>query len=139
MDETRTGSKAWNIGLWILQVLLALAFGMIGTMSLVTPIADMERPGGDKGAWMLEMPCLDRFIGAFELAGGLGLVLPALTRIKPSLTPLAAAMLVLVMVLAAGFHVVVNDATKITPAVVLGLLRALLAWGRWKKAPILPL
>jgi hypothetical protein len=50
-------------------------------------------------------PALVRFIGVSELAGALGLIMPAITRIKPRLTPLAAAGLVLVMIFAAAFHI----------------------------------
>lgn len=127
-----------NIVLWILQALLALAFGMAGTMKLITPIATLASQGGDASAWMNEMPWLVRFIGASELAGAIGVVLPAATRIKPMLTPLAAALLVVVMILAAGYHVMANDAAHMMPAVVLGLISAFVAWGRWKKSPIAP-
>ena len=83
-----------------------------------------------------EMPVLIRFIGISELAGGLGLLLPAALRIWPRLTGLAAAALALVMVLAVIFHIARGEAPAIGTNIVLGLLAAFVAWGRLYKAPI---
>jgi DoxX-like family len=85
-------------------------------------------------AWME----LVRFIGASELLGAIGLVLAAVTRSKPVLTALAAAGLVIVMVLAAGFHVSRGELQMLPPSLVLGAFAAFVAWGRFKKAPIAP-
>jgi hypothetical protein len=79
-----------------------------------------------------------RFIGISELLGGLGLVLPSLTRIQPRLTALAALGLVVVMVLAAGFHVTRGEFQHVPMNLVLGGLAAFVAWGRAMKAPISP-
>jgi putative oxidoreductase len=127
-------SRGWHIGLWVLQVLLGAAFIMSGGMKLATPIAELVKAGM---TWAESMPWLPRFIGASEFAGGLGLIVPAATRIKPFLTPLAAALLCLVMVLAAGYHVVNGDTIGHTmPSVVLGALCAFVAYGRFKRAPV---
>ena len=74
--------------------------------------------------------------GTAELAGALGLLLPALTRIKPSLTPLAAAGLVTIMALASVFHATRGESGGIVVNLVLGSVAAFIAWGRYKKAPI---
>jgi len=87
---------------------------------------------GDIPAWLV------RFIGLAELAGGLGLILPALTRIQPQLTPLAGAGLALVMFLAAGFHLSRGEFGFIVPNIVLLALAAFVAYGRWQVAPIAP-
>lgn len=122
-----------NKTLWAIQILLALAFGMAGAMKLFMPIADLAAQMG----WPGEMsPLLVRFIGLSELAGALGLVLPFALRIRPSLTPLAAAGLVVVMLLAAGFHLTRGEGAMILPNLVLGALAAFVAWGRSKKAPV---
>ena len=119
--------------LWIVQVLLALAFAMAGAMKLFTPIADLAAQMG----WPGESPALlVRFIGLAELSGALGLILPSALRIRPSLTPLAAAGLVVVMGLAAGFHLVRGEMAALGAPLVLGALAAFVAWGRSKKAPI---
>lgn len=126
-------SKGWHITLWILQVLLALAFGMAGFMKLTTPIAELAK----QMPWTGDVPVsLVRLIGVAELAGALGLILPALTRIRPALTILAAGGLALVMVLAAGFHLTRSEMPMVVPNLVLGFLAGLVAWGRSKKTPI---
>lgn len=130
-----TQSKGWNITLWILQVLLAILFGMAGFMKLTAPIADLAKTV----PWAANVSeGLVRFIGASELAGALGLILPSLTRIRPSLTPLAAGGLVLVMILAAGFHLTRGETPGIGFNFALALVAGLIAWGRTKKAPISP-
>src|SRR5262245_22830625 len=95
-EATTGGSKILRGALWTVQVLLAIAFGMAGVMKATQPIevlaAQMVWPGDVPSA-------LVRFIGVSELLGGIGLVLPAATRIQPRLTPLAAVGLVVVMIL----------------------------------------
>jgi putative oxidoreductase len=130
---TASTPKAWNISLWVVQVLLAFAFGMAGVMKTTTPIAELAA----KMVWPGVVPeAMVRFIGVSEFAGALGLVLPAATRIKPSLTALAGAALALVMVLAAGFHVMRAEWFALPINLTLGALAAFVAWGRFKKAPI---
>ena len=77
-----------------------------------------------------------KFIGLVEVLGALGLVLPSALRIKPGLTPLAAAGLVCTMVAAAGLHISIGEAAMIAPNLVLGTLAALVAWGRHRRAPM---
>jgi uncharacterized membrane protein YphA (DoxX/SURF4 family) len=128
-------SKALHIGLWVVQVLLALMFTFAGTMKATQPIAalaaQMKWPGAVPEA-------LVRFIGVSELLGGLGLILPAATRIKPILTPVAAIGLVTVMAMAAAFHVSRGELSALPVNAVIGGLAAFVAWGRMKKAPIAP-
>lgn len=122
-------------GLWIVQILLALAFLAAGFMKLTMPIEQLAQ----NMVWVSDVPAwLVRFIGLAEVAGGLGLVLPALTRIQPHLTPLAGAGLALVMILASGFHLTRGEFGFIIPNIVLLALAAFVAYGRWKIAPITP-
>lgn len=131
---TNTPKKGLHIGLWVAQVLLGAAFGMAGIMKLGTPAEEMIANGM---AWADRVPAgLILFIGAAELAGAIGLIVPSATRILPSLTPLAAAALTLVMVLAAGEHVMAGEGAHIAPNFVLGGLALFVAWGRHKAAPI---
>lgn len=130
---TARGGSALHIGVWVAQVLLALGFGMAGLMKLSTPYADLAA----KAAWARATPeVLLKCIGVVEVLGALGVVLPAATRIKPMLTPLAAAGFVVVMVLASGLHASLGEPPIAN--VILGGLAAFVAWGRWKKVPILP-
>jgi uncharacterized membrane protein YphA (DoxX/SURF4 family) len=112
--------------LWTVQILLMLVFVFSGSMKLIMPIEEMTAD--------IALPeFLLRFIGVSEVLGGLGLVLPGLFRIRPELTPLAAAGLSIIMVGA----VVITAATMsavlaLIPLVVL-LLTVFVGYGRWKQ------
>jgi putative oxidoreductase len=132
---TTQPSKGLHIALWVVQVLLAAAFLMAGGMKLTAPIEELAK----NMAWVSAVPPgLVRFIGLSEVAGALGLILPAATRIKPSLTGVAGAALVVVMVLAMGMHISRGEYPFLGGPVVLAALSAFVAWGRLKKAPIAP-
>lgn len=60
-------SKGLNIALWVVQILLAAMFIMVGFMKVVTPIEKL----GAQMSWVKDMPGLIRFIGIAELLGGL--------------------------------------------------------------------
>lgn len=125
--------RGLHIGLWAAQVVLAVLFGMAGMSKTTQPIADLAQQLGWPGA----VPAgLVRFIGTAELLGSIGLVLPAATRINPWLTPLAAAGLVTVMVLASVFHLTRGELGGVAFNAVLGSVAAFVAWGRIRKAPI---
>jgi putative oxidoreductase len=132
-DATRP-NRALRACLWTVQVLLALAFVSAGFMKLTTPIDQLVV----RMPWVADVGVLVRFIGAAEIAGALGLVLPAATRIQPRLTPLAAAGLVTVMVLAALMHIQRGELGVLPVNVLLGGLAAFVAWGRAVRAPIRP-
>jgi putative oxidoreductase len=120
--------------LWVLQVLLGLAFVAAGFPKLIQPYAELAQ----QMAWVSDVPeGLVRFIGVAEVLGGLGLILPAATRILPWLTPVAAAGLALDMMLATLFHLVRGEVGVVVVPLLLGLLAALVAYGRWRTVPIL--
>jgi uncharacterized membrane protein YphA (DoxX/SURF4 family) len=130
--ERRQGTRGearlrTRVLLWVLQGLLAALFVFAGTMKLVLPIEAMAGPVALPGAFL-------RFIGVAELLGGLGLVLPGLLRIRPSLTPLAAAGLVIIMVGATAISLRVGIGAALMPFFV-GLLTAFVAYGRSRVAP----
>lgn len=127
------GSKALRIGLWAVQVLLAFVFAMSGGMKLAVPYEELLK----QGPWVQSVPeGLVKFIGVAEVSGALGVILPAATRIKPLLTPLAAAGFVVIMVLASALHLSLGQPPILQ--VILGGLAAFVAWGRFRKAPITP-
>lgn len=121
-----------NILLWVLQILMGVYFFAIGVIHFVIP------PGlPDAMAWMYDLsPVLHYFSGTAEILGGLGLILPSVTKIKPKLTPLAGAGLVIVMIGAAFWHLNRGEAMNITLNVVNALVLAFIAYGRWKLKPI---
>lgn len=123
--------SALSIVLWVVQVLLALLFLFAGGMKLVLPLEQLAGPPGSvvlPGAFV-------RFIGVVELLGGLGLVLPGLLRIRPGLTPLAAAGLVIVMIGAVVITVLGGQAAMDWIPALTGLLAAFVAYGRWRLVP----
>lgn len=125
-------SKILHVSLWVAQVLVALAFGMAGFMKLSMPISELAAKGMGFVNHISEG--LVRFIGTVELLGALGLILPAAMRIKPILTPIAAIGIAVIMLLSIKEHVTQNE--PVVANIILLLLAAFVAWGRFKKAPI---
>jgi DoxX-like family len=118
-----------SYALWIVQGLLALVFLFAGGAKLVLPLEAMQGPVSLPGSFL-------RFLGVVEVLGALGLILPGLFRIRPALTPLAAAGLVIIMI---GATVITLRAGQVTAALislVVGLLAAFVAYGRWRLAPL---
>jgi putative oxidoreductase len=123
-------SKKINVTLWVLQGLLALFFGLAsGAPKLFLPLDMIPMP------IPLAEPFL-RFIGVCEVLGALGLILPGLTRIRPGLTPLAGACLVLLTICAAVYQLAAGQPANAVMALVIGLLAAVVAYGRWRLAPL---
>jgi hypothetical protein len=115
--------------LWIVQGLLALLFLFAGGTKLVLPLDQLAGPVPIPGLLL-------RFIGAAEVLGGLGLILPAALRIRPGLTPLAALGLVIIMVGATAITLMTGPAAMALIPLVVGLLAAFVAYGRWRLAPL---
>jgi uncharacterized membrane protein YphA (DoxX/SURF4 family) len=117
-----------NRALWIVQILLALLFLSAGAVKLITPVEQIAQQMHMSATFI-------RFIGVCEVLGTIGLILPRLLRIKPWLTPLAAALLVVIMIGAT----VVTWQMKPGPGAlfpfVTGLLCAFVAYGRCRVAP----
>lgn len=121
--------------LWTVQILLALVFVAVGFTKAVMPMEQLV--ANPNLTWVSDIPVwLVRFIGLAELAGGVGLILPALSRIQPWLTTLAAGSLALLMLLGALFHLGRGETSMMAPALLLLALSAFVAYGRWKLAPI---
>jgi uncharacterized membrane protein YphA (DoxX/SURF4 family) len=120
-----------NRVLWIVQILLALLFLFAGVAKFVMPVDQMIQgmpPALASGAFL-------HFIAICEVVGAIGLIVPALLRIKPGLTPLAAAGLVIIMIGAIVVALPQGLAVAMLPLVT-GLLLAFVAWGRWRIAPL---
>jgi hypothetical protein len=118
-----------SYALWIVQGLLALLFLFAGGVKLVLPLetvtAQMPVPG----------PFV-RFIGVAEVLGAMGLILPGLLRIRPGLTPLAAAGLVIIMIGATVLTLAGGDVASALIPLGVGVLAAFVAYGRWRLAPL---
>lgn len=117
---------------WVLQILLGVYFVVTGVIHLVVPEG---LPGVLEWMYDLSTP-LHWIAGLAEIAGGLGLVLPAATRTAPRLTPLAASGLVLVMLSAAGWHATRGETRSIVGNVVVAALLAFVVHVRTRVHPI---
>jgi hypothetical protein len=127
---TSTSSRVLNIALWILQVVLAALFLWHGQLMAFPPADMVAMINANIG------PELRVFIGVAEILAAVGLILPGLTRILPSLTALAAAGLVIVMASATLFHLVRGETASAISALVILVLVSVVAYTRWKVAPI---
>jgi hypothetical protein len=119
-----------SIGLWTLQILLALFFAAgSGAPKLLLPVSDLPMP--------IPLPqVFVWFIGAAEVLGALGLILPGVTRKRPGLTPLAAACLTLLTLCATVYQLLARQPESAIFAAVMGVLCAMVAYGRWRAAPV---
>jgi uncharacterized membrane protein len=117
-----------NAFLWVLQVLLGGTFVAAGLMHAGQPRQRLL----ERLPWVEDFsePTV-KFIGTMELAGGLGVVLPALTGIAPILTPIAATGLAVIMLGAVATHIRRREPAGVAVAGVLFVLAAVVAWGRF--------
>jgi len=131
-------TKACNVLLWTLQVLWGLFFSFTGFGKVLAYDPAVWNHMLHQVAWFSAVPQgLFLFIGACEFLGGIGLILPTMTGVKPKLTPFAAIGLTLVMVLAAIFHIVRSESHFFLPVnLVLGGVTAFIAYGRLTAMPI---
>jgi putative oxidoreductase len=119
-----------HVVLWTLQGFLALFFGLAsGAPKLFLPPEMIPMP--IPLSWLFL-----HFIGVAEVLGAFGLILPGLTHIRPGLTPLAAACLVLLTICAAVYQLLAGQVGNALFALTMGLLAAFVAYGRWRLAPL---
>ncbi len=119
-------SQPVNVILWTIQGVLALAFLFAGSMKLVAPAVTVAQIAGATPEGLL------RFIGLCEVAGALGLILPGLLHLRPTLTPLAAAGLVIIMSGAVAANIALGRPSDAIPPAALGVLAALVIGGRMR-------
>jgi uncharacterized membrane protein YphA (DoxX/SURF4 family) len=128
-------SKALGVGLWIVQVLLALTFVGTGIWKFVTPIPELA----SKMPWMGQVsPSFLYTTAVFDTLGGLGVLLPSMTRIRPRLAALAALGCAALQASAIVFHVSRGETANTPFNFVLVALSLFVAWGRQAKAVIAP-
>ncbi|MFC0433268.1 DoxX family protein [Kutzneria buriramensis] len=119
-----------NIALWVVQALLALVYLAAGGLKVARPREQLVASGNYD--WMKDTSDAGvKAVGAVELLGALGLVLPELTGIAPILTPIAAVGLVVVQVGAIRVHLTRNERKPLPANVILLLLAAFVAAGRF--------
>jgi hypothetical protein len=109
---------------------LAVVFLFAGGAKLAMSAEQMATPGP------VQLPvAFVRFIGVCEVLGALGMILPGITGIRRGLTPLGAAGLVIIMIGATVVNIANGMAPVAIPTIILGLLAAYVAYGRWQQTP----
>jgi hypothetical protein len=121
-----------NILLWVLQVLLALAFLAHGGLVLFPPaeIAAKMYASFPRSFWL--------FLGVAEILSAVGLTLPGVTRMQPWLVSWAAAGVMIVMICATIYHVTRGEMSSAIVTLVLLAMATFVAYMRWRVAPIRP-
>jgi DoxX-like protein len=117
-----------NVVLWILAGLLAVAMLGAGSLKLITPKDGLAAKGMELG----ELPAgAIKAIGALEVLGGIGLVVPALVHVAPVLVAWAAVGVAVLMAGAVVFHLRRKEIQGALPAVALLVMAVVVAWGRF--------
>jgi uncharacterized membrane protein YphA (DoxX/SURF4 family) len=115
--------------LWIAQWILALIFLVAGVAKLVMPLQTV--------ADQIGLPVgLLHFVALMEVLGALGMILPGLLHVRPGLTPLAAAGLIVIMIGAVTVTLRTQPMPVAILPVVTGLLAIFVAYGRWRLVPL---
>lgn len=124
--------RALSAGLWLAQILIAFFMLFGAYMKLAAPAEEVAK----MMVWATQYPTLKTFTGIVDLLGGLGILLPALTRIQPRLTVLAALGVIVLQVLAFAFHGSRGEWAATPFNVFLLVLAGLVYWGRSRAVPV---
>ena len=119
-----------NILLWVLQALLALAFLAHGWLFLSPPAELVDQMNASLPRWF------QLFLGVAEVLAAVGLTLPGLTRILPSLVVYAAVGIMIVTVSATVFHLARGEMRSAAITVVLFAIATFVAYVRYRVLPI---
>lgn len=127
-------SMIGNLVLWLAQIALSGPFIFGGVVKLTTPIAELAKVM----VWTAEYPMLARFTALVDILGGLGVLLPALTRVRPQVTIQAAWGCAALQLCAMAFHLSRSEAAMVPMNIAFLALAIFIAWGRTKWLPITP-
>jgi hypothetical protein len=133
--DRASGSRALRVSLWVVQGLLGLTFLGTGVWKALTPIPELAA----KMPWMGEVsPGFLYATALFDALGGVGVVLPSITRVAPRLAVLAALGCAALQTSAIVFHFSRGEGANTPFNVFLVALSLFVAWGRSAKAPVAP-
>jgi uncharacterized membrane protein YphA (DoxX/SURF4 family) len=121
-----------NVTLWVLQVVLAVAFFAHGWIFLSPPAAMVELMNASIA------PTFRIFLGVAEVLAAIGLILPGITRVLPWLVPCAAAGLMVVMIGATALHAVRGELSSAISTALLFVAATFVGYMRWQVRPIVP-
>ena len=127
-----TARKGLHVSLWAVQALLALFYVYAGVTKLATPAAELAK----MMPWTGVYPGLVPFTGVVDLLGGVGMVLPMLTGVRPRLTVWAARGQIVLQLLATGFHLSRGEFMVVPMNLCLLALAAFVLWGRARALPL---
>jgi uncharacterized membrane protein len=127
LDE---GVDMMNIALWIIAGLLAAVFLIAGANKLLIPQEKLAKAPG--GGWVLDFSAgFVKALGAVEILGAVGLILPTLLDIAPVLVPLAALGLALIMTGAVITRIRRHEFKFMVADLAYLALAGFVAWGRF--------
>ena len=121
-----------NTLLWVLQVLLAVAFFAHGWLFLFPPAELVDQMNASLPRWF------QLFLGVAEVLAAVGLTLPGLTRIQPSMVVYAAAGIMVVMVSATVWHIARGEISSAFITLILLGMASVVAYWRLRIVPIAP-
>ena len=121
-----------HYALWVAQWLLGFSLIAAGLVKLAQPFDQALA----MFPWAADVPVLFTVTSVLDVLGGLGVIVPSLTRLFPTVTVVAAIGVVLLMLAAVVFYLVRGEATEIVVNLVLAAVAAVIAWGRAVRAPI---
>jgi hypothetical protein len=123
-----------NTALWIIAGVLATGFLVSGAIKLLISREKLARAPG--GGWALDFSAgFVKALGAIEVLGAVGLILPALLDIRPVLVPLAALGLAVIMTGAAVVECRRRELGHVFVNLTYLALLAFLAWERFGPSP----
>ncbi|WFR99249.1 DoxX family protein [Rhizobium tumorigenes] len=132
--ETRNSHKLLKGALWVAQGLIFASFCFFGFTKLTTPISQLA----GMMPWTGAVPAsFVRLMGLIDIVGGIGIFMPALTRIRPRLTVAAAFGCTALQICASAFHISRGEFAVLPLNVVLLALCLFILWGRTQRFPIL--
>lgn len=121
-------SRGKNIGLWVVQILLALFFLIVGGSKLASTPQMLAQQGM---AWASTVPPgLIKFIGIMEILGAIGLIGPMAAKVQPRLTAWAGLGLATVVLLGAGLHASRSEWMAVPVNVIIASLALFVFTGR---------
>lgn len=130
MEKEKNISMPLNILLWTSQVFVAAVL-------LFSAYIKIFQPEGFIIPWIEDNPGFGMFMGMVDIAGGVGILFPALFKVRPKLSTYAAIGVILLMFSAIIFHLIRGEGNSIGINIILLLLSVFIAFGRQKKVPIL--
>jgi uncharacterized membrane protein YphA (DoxX/SURF4 family) len=135
VERKRQKRKERNqkLSFWVAQTILAGVFFLQGLMKLIIPVDALAQTQ----FWINVAPeWIVKMIGVVEVLAGIGLIVPSLLQYRPEWSLRAGYGVLLLLLLAATFHVIRQEWGNLPTIVILAAIDVYFLWGRLKKEPI---